>query len=563
MSDKSSVFDDPANQGVQKHDLFLGTVKEFRPCLNASPMLCIERVVFNDEDRKNLCNHAELIKSLSSFEVNTIADYSIRRMVEHGQMSLFREFYYVPGKNLRDILIEKKFLNIDSLVNLMIDGITALTYFHQKQFYHGCICVECFLTADENKWKLTVPPFYVEYQEKQFFENFKTGKDFYASPLIYKYFVNPAEPVQHDPYKSDLFSFGLVVLEAGLGFPVNSIYGKDKFNHLKLQNYIDVFKDKYRDSPFITTTIDYLLKVNEDERPTATIIFPKLPSAFERPIHKIFPQEQQISSHHQQFIQPLKTYAENYPTGFNSFSVYYQNEQNRNYTLQYQYPAAYTHHQNPYPNIGFSSSNQTPPFSVQTKVQPKIQHPSLSAAQLQNEVRFANREDPPTQQRDHVPSQQNLNQNANNFINKDVDALTMRINQNNVEEPMTTEVSKRKTGEFKSIYGTLNEVVETITVYKQGSKIIKKQILIQNFPVEVAHLPQLPSEAFQDFSRKQIPNDDSERVQTAPANANVAQEGVPRGINSQNALNAARMNPTSVTAYPAKANARYSVPGQI
>lgn len=48
--------------------------------------------------------------------------------------------------------------------------------------------------------------------------------ELYMSPLLFKFLRNGVKKFMHNPYKSDVFSLGLCVLEAGLGMAVQEVY---------------------------------------------------------------------------------------------------------------------------------------------------------------------------------------------------------------------------------------------------------------------------------------------------------------------------------------------------
>ena len=65
----------------------------------------------------------------------------------------------------------------------------------------------------------------------------------YMSPLVYNYLLKNAAKIPHDKYKSDVFSFGICLLEAGLLRKVQDIYEEENswINLEKLECYIDEF----------------------------------------------------------------------------------------------------------------------------------------------------------------------------------------------------------------------------------------------------------------------------------------------------------------------------------
>ena len=59
--------------------------------------------------------------------------------------------------------------------------------------------------------------------------NFKSGKSLYMSPVIFQSICSRQEKIVHNPFKSDIFGLGMILLEAGL---LNSV--PVSYTHLTL-----------------------------------------------------------------------------------------------------------------------------------------------------------------------------------------------------------------------------------------------------------------------------------------------------------------------------------------
>ena len=59
-------------------------------------------------------------------------------------------------------------------------------------------------------------------------KNMNKGKPIYMSPALFKGILNDKENIKHNPFKSDMFSLGLVLLEAGIFESVQKVYNIEK-----------------------------------------------------------------------------------------------------------------------------------------------------------------------------------------------------------------------------------------------------------------------------------------------------------------------------------------------
>lgn len=111
--------------------------------------------------------------------------------------------------------------------------------------------------------------------------NLKTQRNLYLSPEAYvcakKMLPSGSD---YDLFKSDIFSCGLVLLEASILQRVHDIYqvarGKS-ISQLNLERLIAKMKDYYKGNSLFYSTVERMLRVNPDERPQFGEILSKLP----------------------------------------------------------------------------------------------------------------------------------------------------------------------------------------------------------------------------------------------------------------------------------------------
>lgn len=99
--------------------------------------------------------------------------------------------------------------------------------------------------------------------------NLRNKKNLYMAPIFYYSFINRKLSIKHSPFKSDIFSLGMVLLEVGLLKSVQSIYSKenkgiDKENMISL---VQEFVDKYDDN-ILQESLMIMLEFGEELRQT-------------------------------------------------------------------------------------------------------------------------------------------------------------------------------------------------------------------------------------------------------------------------------------------------------
>lgn len=98
--------------------------------------------------------------------------------------------------------------------------------------------------------------------------NLRRGKDLYMSPTLFFCLANRVEKVRNNPYKSDVFSLGMVLLEAGLLESVQPIYNFDKrdIEEEVIVELVERFIDKYPGDALLQELLMIMLEFNEQLR---------------------------------------------------------------------------------------------------------------------------------------------------------------------------------------------------------------------------------------------------------------------------------------------------------
>ena len=106
-----------------------------------------------------------------------------------------------------------------------------------------------------------------------------TGRNIYMSPILFQTLKKHSLTIKDNIWKSDVFSFGLCQLEAGLMRQIQSIYDERKgiINEDLLEEFIDEFCKRYSDNPLQGTTVKKMLDTNESDRPDFVSIMKAIP----------------------------------------------------------------------------------------------------------------------------------------------------------------------------------------------------------------------------------------------------------------------------------------------
>lgn len=90
----------------------------------------------------------------------------------------------------------------------------------------------------------------------------------YMAPVLFKSLALKKKKVKHNPYKSEVFSLGLVILEAGLLKSIQEVFdlrGK-KINVDRLLELIDEFMEIYGQIDLLRESLIWFLDLNSKTR---------------------------------------------------------------------------------------------------------------------------------------------------------------------------------------------------------------------------------------------------------------------------------------------------------
>ena len=100
--------------------------------------------------------------------------------------------------------------------------------------------------------------------------NIQNGEKLYTSPAIFKSIMRKKKQVKHNPFKSDMFSLGMIILEAGILESVQDVYnhGKKSIDEAVLVELVEKFIDRYPDDFVLQEGLMIMLEFSEKLRQT-------------------------------------------------------------------------------------------------------------------------------------------------------------------------------------------------------------------------------------------------------------------------------------------------------
>ena len=98
--------------------------------------------------------------------------------------------------------------------------------------------------------------------------NLKENKTIYMAPAVFRALAKRRSKVKHNPFKSDVFSLGMIILEAGLLAPVQRVYDSEMrgIDETELVELVEGFIDRYPDDTVLQETLMVMLEFSEKLR---------------------------------------------------------------------------------------------------------------------------------------------------------------------------------------------------------------------------------------------------------------------------------------------------------
>ncbi|KAL4493586.1 hypothetical protein ABPG72_004079 [Tetrahymena utriculariae] len=169
---------------------------------------------------------------------------------------------------------EEVFYDESELWHIIVSTVAALAYLRSRGYEHGDIKPSSILLSDQGRIKLLPNPIVNSGNLNNYMQAFMgMRKAKYLSPVLMKSLELQSQKPQHNCTKSDIFSLGLVILEAALLMEQDDIYDFVNFdiNQDVLNSKIQFVQEKY--SIQLAEFIQQMLIFDELQRPDVDILF--------------------------------------------------------------------------------------------------------------------------------------------------------------------------------------------------------------------------------------------------------------------------------------------------
>ncbi len=239
-------------------------------------IICKEKL-YNDRTSLNRAIEDIKIKILNKHDyVLNLLDYSVE--VQKNWCSTFyllRAFYEYPEMSLKKMIVKRKKLSSmegnfksEELTHLLYHQVEANSYLQENKITHGDLTPSTIFRTNKGEFKLgfrsqsDMPP-----ARKQM-EKIMKKEPIYISPILFSSIKRREfDKIRHVAHKSDIYSLGLCILEAGLMKSIQGIYDSgDQIDQNLLDSYLDEFDMKYEDNPLLFTSVRKMLENDEEER---------------------------------------------------------------------------------------------------------------------------------------------------------------------------------------------------------------------------------------------------------------------------------------------------------
>lgn len=192
-------------------------------------------------------------------------------------LKLFAPF---PEENLETELIErikeKRPFNNKEITYLMYDLMLGFYHLQCLNFSH-CKFGPEFVAKTTTGYAILDDPLHYPYDPI----DLKKRKEWYLSPEAYKAaLMGHKAGKSYNLVKSDVFSLGLVLLEAAIQMNVDEIYGHPSEGELDLDalhHLVEILKARYAENNLLVSTLKKMLTINEEERPDFFEMFERMP----------------------------------------------------------------------------------------------------------------------------------------------------------------------------------------------------------------------------------------------------------------------------------------------
>jgi hypothetical protein len=225
-----------------------------------------ERDVYQARERMRL-SHPNLFAML---------DYGVRMMQAENPVNscqyMVIGFYEYPQHDLATEIIKRttqqRHFTADELFRLEVCLLEVMTYLRNFKMVHGDIRPKyiAYDSGVRRQHKLVDRLGDASAPNNVQINNLRKKEPIYMSPAMYNALIHKMTKIRHNPYKSEAFSLGLVLLECGTLKSVQNIYDNGQISDQAINDLLEEFIDRYGDHRLLTNSMLWLLETDESER---------------------------------------------------------------------------------------------------------------------------------------------------------------------------------------------------------------------------------------------------------------------------------------------------------
>lgn len=228
---------------TENNNIF-GEIKYYESKVDNSKVFTKEKSIRDKNDIDIYKYEAEERLSLNNDYNLRLLGYYIDKEVSDDPVlvGVYEDFSY----NLYDFLSCDQSLTNENLVKLFIDISTGLYHLQKNKMVHGDIRPE-YIGEDNygnfillDRLNSTVKSNNIQYY------NLKNKKHIFMAPIIYNTITQRQKTIRHNPFKSDTFSLGLLVLFLFLKNELKGVFAIKKFDADVLVQYLNKFYEEFK-----------------------------------------------------------------------------------------------------------------------------------------------------------------------------------------------------------------------------------------------------------------------------------------------------------------------------
>jgi hypothetical protein len=268
---RKSNYEIQFSKGKMIKDESWGNYFEYTNFKNNTKIICKEKIINNRQELLKTIEESKRKILNKNENLLNILDYSVE--VQKNWCSTFyllKLFYENPNKNLKDETTLRKSINknydMKELTHFFYNMISVGCHFQTNNINNIDICPANIYMITKENFKFLISERNVNPERYQL-DKMLRNEDYYLSPKLYVALKNRyLDNIKHNPIKSDIFAFGLVLLELGIMKSIKPIYDTSSINKKILESFLKEFEERYQNNPLLYSSLRKILDINEEDR---------------------------------------------------------------------------------------------------------------------------------------------------------------------------------------------------------------------------------------------------------------------------------------------------------